>query len=106
MIRRFGLLQVVLGLAAMLLVAPGVASSQEKKQSQKKQVCASIQSLDGGCADVKLVEKAERRASVISSNRASYFGTPMGTVGLPFIPHERLFRDDRVLFGIPISKAN
>jgi len=98
--RRYGFLQMALGLGALLLVAPGVASSQEKQK------CATIQTLDGVCADVTLVEKVERRASVISSNQASYFGTPIGTVGLPFIPHERLFRDDRVLFGIPISKAN
>jgi hypothetical protein len=95
----------VLGLGVLLLVAPGVGSSQEKQPSQAKHKCASIQSLDGQCADDKLVEKAEKRASVISSNQASYFGTPMGTVGLPFIPHERLFRDDRLLFGIPVEKT-
>lgn len=103
--RTYGLLQVALALGALLLVAPGVGLSQEKQPPKAKQKCASVQSLDGQCADLKLVEKAEKRASVISSNQASYFGTPIGTVGLPFIPHERLFRDDRLLFGIPVEKT-
>jgi hypothetical protein len=114
--RHYGL-EMMLG--ALLFVAPSVASSQDKQPSQlkqqasqekqqasqRKQSCASIRSLDGRCVDATLLEKAERRAGVISSNQASYSGTPLGTVGLRFIPHERLFRDDPVLFGIPSSKT-
>jgi len=111
--RRYGLLQLALG--GLLLVAPSVASSQEKQKqpaqqkqapAKLKQECATIRSADGSCADVKLVESAARRASVISSSQASYFGTPMGTVGLSFIPHERIFRDDPVVFGIPTQKIS
>lgn len=108
--RRYGLLQLALG--AVLLIAPGVALSQEKqkppaqKQATKQtQECPTIRSAEGSCADVKLVESAATRASIISSNQASYFGTPMGTVGLSFIPHERIFRDDPVVFGIPTLKT-
>ncbi len=38
---------------------------------------------------------------ILSTQRVSYFGTPAGTVGGQFIPFERLFRDDPVLFGLP-----
>jgi hypothetical protein len=38
---------------------------------------------------------------ILSSQRVSYFGTPAGTVGGQFIPFERLFRDDPLLFGLP-----
>ena len=39
----------------------------------------------------------------MSSAFASYAGTPQGTVGQSFIPHERLFRDNQIIFGLPTN---
>ena len=50
-----------------------------------------------------VVEAARVRAIIIPSVRVSYFGTPAGTIGGNYIPFERFFRDDVVLFGLPTS---
>jgi hypothetical protein len=73
-------------------------SSVVSAQSQR---CPGLRALDGSCANIALVEIARRRAMILSSQRISYFGTPAGTVGGQFIPFERLFRDDPLLFGLP-----
>lgn len=65
------------------------------------QRCPGLRALDGTCANVAVVEIARRHAMIFSSERVSYFGTPAGTVGGEFIPFERLFRDDPLLFGLP-----
>lgn len=87
------LLQASLVLATLTAVAPVWA----------QQSCPSIRAAEGKCADPALVAAANRRATIISSAFASYLGTPQGTVGLSFIPHERLFRDDPVVFGLPTN---
>jgi hypothetical protein len=94
--RSHGVLPAVL---ALVLLSVGLmpASSQEQRK------CASIQSADGRCVDPALVDAANKRASIVSSGFASYVGTPIGSVGLPFIPHERLYRDDPVVFGLPTN---
>jgi hypothetical protein len=75
-----------------------VATSIVLAQAQQ---CPGLRALDGTCANVAAVEIARRRAMILSSQRVSYFGTPAGTVGGQFIPFERLFRDDPLLFGLP-----
>lgn len=74
------------------------ASSVVSAQTQR---CPGLRALDGTCANVAVVEIARRRAMILSSQRVSYFGTPAGTVGGQFIPFERLFRDNALLFGLP-----
>lgn len=69
--------------------------------SAQTQRCPGLKTLDGTCANVAVVEIARRRAMILSSERVSYFGTPAGTVGGQFIPFERLFRDNPLLFGLP-----
>jgi hypothetical protein len=76
------------------VVVPSVVSAQAQR-------CPGLRALDGTCANVGAVEIARRRAMILSSQRVSYFGTPAGTVGGQFIPFERLFRDDPLLFGLP-----
>ena len=85
-----------------LLVLAGMAVLVPASQAQQ---CASIKTADGKCADPKLVEMANRRAAIVSSQFTSYLGTPLGSVGMPFVPQERLFRDDTVLFGLPTNKS-
>jgi hypothetical protein len=91
------LLQAILVLAGMTALLPP-AWSQEPQ-------CASVKAADGSCADPRLVEMANKRAAIVSSQFTSYLGTPLGSVGMPFIPQERLFRDDPVLFGLPTNKS-
>lgn len=71
--------------------------------AQAQSRCPSIRALDGSCADPGLVDAVSKRSTVVSSSFGSYFGTPAGTVGLPFIPYERLFRDDVTRFGLPTT---
>ena len=80
--------------AVLWLAASSVVSAQTQR-------CPGLRALDGTCANVAAVEIARRRAMILSSERVSYFGTPAGTVGGQFIPFERLFRDDPLLFGLP-----
>ena len=80
--------------AVLWLAASSVVSAQTQR-------CPGLRALDGTCANVAAVEIARRRAMILSSQRVSYFGTPAGTVGGQFIPFERLFRDDPLLFGLP-----
>jgi hypothetical protein len=49
------------------------------------------------------VEATRQRAVILSSVRVSYFGTPAGSIGRPFIPFERLFQDNATLFGLPTA---
>jgi hypothetical protein len=62
-----------------------------------------IRALDGSCTNPAMVEAARLRAIIIPSVRVSYFGTPAGTVGGDYIPFERLFRDNAVVFGLPTN---
>lgn len=95
--RWTGQLLECLTLAALLGVAvPAAVSAQTPR-------CPGLRALDGTCANVAAVEIARRRAMILSSQRVSYFGTPAGTVGGQFIPFERLFRDDPLLFGLPTA---
>ncbi len=62
-----------------------------------------LKALDGSCTNPDMVEAARLRAAVFSSVRVSYYGTPAGTIGGGFIPFERLFQDNTLLFGLPTS---
>jgi hypothetical protein len=63
-----------------------------------------LRALDGSCTDPALVEAARERAIIVSSVRVSYYGTPAGTIGGYFIPFERLFRHDPIVFGLPTNE--
>jgi hypothetical protein len=89
--------QALLALAGMTALVTAAWSEEQR--------CASVKAADGSCADPKLVEMASRRAAIVSSQFTSYLGTPLGSVGMPFIPQERLFRDDPALFGLPTNKS-
>ena len=62
-----------------------------------------LRALDGSCVNPAVAEGARLRAIIVPSVRVSYFGTPAGTVGGPFIPFERLFQDNPVVFGLPTN---
>ncbi len=92
---------------ALALVVPVAAQAQLARRTaiaaptQPVQKC--LKALDGSCTNPDMVEAARLRAVVLSSERVSYFGTPAGTIGGPFISFERLFQDNVILFGLPTS---
>ena len=59
-----------------------------------------LRALDGSCTDPRAVEAVRLRAEIIPAVRLSYFGTPAGTIGGAYIPFERLFQDNALLFGL------
>ena len=91
---------------AVALVIP--AAVQAQAQSARRTVAAApvqkcLKALDGSCTNPDMVEAARLRAVVLASERVSYFGTPAGQIGGPFISFERLFQDNTILFGLPTS---
>ena len=104
-----------------LLASPSQAQSNSQAQSKRTasqakpkpeakppvpaQVAAvqpkCLRALDGTCTDPSVVEAVRLRAEVVPAVRVSYFGTPAGTIGGAYIPFERLFQDNPVLFGLP-----
>jgi hypothetical protein len=62
-----------------------------------------LKALDGSCVKTEIAEATRQRAAIISSVRVSYYGTPQGSIGGPYIPFERLFQDNDILFGLPTA---
>jgi hypothetical protein len=86
-----------LKLASLLLATTSVITNSSSAQTR----CPGLRALNGACTNPAVVEDAQNRAMIISTVRVSYYGTPSGTVGGPFIPFERLFRDNEIVFGLP-----
>ncbi len=99
--------------AACFALALSLSSVGAQAQSQRRVAAAPaapvqkcLKALDGSCTNPDLVEAARLRAVVLSTERVSYFGTPAGEIGGPFIPFERLFQEgpfNELLFGLPTS---
>ena len=90
------------GLAVALLIGSGAANAQSRTAAAPPpQPC--LKALNGACVKSEIVEATRLRAVIIPSVRVSYFGTPAGSIGGPFIPFERLFQDNEVLFGLPTA---
>lgn len=92
---------------AFIAFSIGSLSAAQAQQTRRGPPAAPpqkcLKALDGSCTNPDMVEAARLRAAVFSSVRVSYFGTPAGTVGGGFIPFERLFQDNELLFGLPTS---
>lgn len=97
---------------ACFALAVALSAGTAEAQSQRRLAAAAppappvqkcLKALDGSCTNPDMVEAARLRAVVLSSERVSYFGTPAGTIGGPFISFERLFQDNTFLFGLPTS---
>ena len=91
-------------LSAALLISSGAANAQSRTRTaaaQPAQKC--LKALDGSCTRPEIVEATRQRAAIIPAVRVSYFGTPQGSIGGPFIPFERLFQDNDTLFGLPTA---
>src|SRR5579872_3902310 len=80
---------------------PPAAAAPAAPQQTARVEPKCLRALDGTCADAAVVEAARLRAEVIPAVRVSYFGTPAGSIGGAYIPFERLFQDNPLLFGLP-----
>src|SRR4249919_2414668 len=95
-------LMLTVGLSAALLVYSSAADAQTRTRTAAAPPPAKcLKALDGSCTRTEIVELTRQRAAIIPAVRVSYFGTPQGSIGGPFIPFERLFQDNDTLFGLP-----
>lgn len=95
-------LMLTAGLAAALLVCSSAAHAQSRTRTAAAPPPAKcLKALDGSCTRPEIVELTRQRAAIVPAVRVSYFGTPQGSIGGPFIPFERLFQDNDTLFGLP-----
>jgi hypothetical protein len=78
-------------------VAPPIPSPLRAALIEQK----CLRALNGACTNPISVEAARLRAEIFPAIRLSYFGTPAGTVGGDYIPVERLFQDNALVFGLP-----
>jgi len=100
-----------IAMAAMVLPAEAQAPPQGRNraavqpqaQAQPPQEKCLRGVLDGSCVNPVVADAARLRGFIIPQVRVSYFGTPAGTVGGDYIPFERLFQDNPVLFGLPTN---
>lgn len=77
----------------------GAAAAETKK-------CPGLRALNGECANPLTVADAQSRAMIISTVRVSYYGTPIGDIGGPFIPFDKQFQNspnnlNSLIFGLP-----
>jgi hypothetical protein len=94
MTRQQNKLAGMLWAVALTSVVSSSAYAQEKR-------CPGLRALNGECTRVAAVEEATSRAMIMTTVRSSYFGTPIGTFGGQYIPYEKLFQDNPLLFGLP-----
>jgi hypothetical protein len=95
-------LMLAAGLAAALLVCSNAAHAQQRtRATAAPPPVKCLKALDGSCTKTEIVELTRQRAAIIPAVRVSYYGTPQGSIGGPFIPFERLFQDNDTLFGLP-----
>ena len=95
--------------AAVVFVALAFSAQAQTRSATKPQPGPvarpekCLRALDGSCTRPDVVEATRLRAVIIPSVRVAYEGTPMGTIGGPYIPFERFFQDNPIVFGLPTS---
>jgi hypothetical protein len=104
----------VTAFSVALLASPAAAQNQRGAAQAKPQVQAKprvpaqiaqieqkcLRALNGACTSPIAVEAVRLRAEIIPAVPVSYFGTPAGTIGGPYIPYERFFQDNPLVFGL------
>jgi hypothetical protein len=79
--------------------AAQAAQTPPAQVAQTEQKC--LRALNGACTNPTSVEVVRLRAEIIPAVRVSYLGTPAGTIGGRYIPFERFFQDNPLVFGLP-----
>jgi hypothetical protein len=103
-----------IGFAVGLLAAPAEAQSKRSdvrsgpqaqarpavpaRVAQIEQKC--LRALNGACTNPIAVRAVTLRAEIIPAVRVSYLGTPAGTIGGRYIPFERFYQDNQLVFGL------
>ena len=101
-------------LAAILLFSPADAQTRRAAVQAAPpaptaaQVAAvplekCLRALNGECTNPVVVEAVRLRAMIIPAVTVSYFGTPAGSIGGDYIPFERFFQDNPIVYGLPTS---
>jgi hypothetical protein len=98
MAKSFRLAQLLLLLVGWICTG-GAAAAETKK-------CPGLRALNGECANPLTVADAQSRAMIISTVRVSYYGTPIGDIGGPFIPFYKQFQNspvniNQLVYGLP-----
>ncbi len=62
--------------------------------------CPGLRALNGQCANPLTVADAQSRAMIVSTVRVSYYGTPIGDIGGPFIPFDKQFQNSPTQFEL------
>jgi hypothetical protein len=99
-------------LAAMLPLSSADAQTRRAAAQAKPPVQTQVQvaavpqekclrALNGECTNPVVVEAVRLRAMIIPAVTVSYFGTPAGSIGGDYIPFERFFQDNPIVFGLP-----
>jgi hypothetical protein len=81
-------------LCSSSLVSPALAQAPP---------CKGLIPIFGGCADQRLVARSESRSAKLSTAQTSYIGSPFGDVGEAPIPHQRVYRRDNIVDGLPTT---
>jgi hypothetical protein len=103
---------VIAALAAISSLSPADAQTRRAAAPPKPTAPAAVQvaavpqekclrALNGACTNPVVVEAVRVRAMVIPAVTVSYFGTPVGHIGGDYIPFERFFQDNPIVFGLP-----
>jgi hypothetical protein len=87
--------------ATLLLGLSDAAVAQSRTRTAAAPPARCLKAMDGSCVRPEIVEATRQRAAIIPAVRVSYFGTPQGSIGGSFIPFERLFQDNPLIFGLP-----
>ncbi len=69
-----------------------------------KAPCKGLRAADGSCASKALVNRSQNRSTVGSSERSSYYGSPAGQLGDPYIKPQTAYRQNRQQYGLPKGK--
>lgn len=95
--KGFRAVKLALLLGGWLCMA-GAAAAETKK-------CPGLRALNGECANPLTTADAQSRAMIVSTVRVSYYGTPIGDIGGPFIPFDKQFQNsptnlNSLMFGL------
>jgi hypothetical protein len=110
-LRQFAAASVLSTLAAISSLSPADAQTRRAAARPKPPAPAAVQvaavpqekclrALNGACTNPVVVEAVRVRAMVIPAVTVSYFGTPAGSIGGDYIPFERFFQDNPIVFGL------
>jgi hypothetical protein len=102
----------IAALAAVSSLSPADAQTRRAAAQPKPPPPAAVQvaavpqekclrALNGACTNPVVVEAVRLRAMIIPAVTVSYFGTPAGSIGGDYIPFERFFQDNPIVFGLP-----